>query len=1022
MSEIVSLKGVVDILLSPALKELDSLEHKAKNAGTGMSASFQRAQVQILKTIGPQVLGALGGVLVQIGKESHEMGKQLVDAMARFRGETGASRAEAQEFASVLGNLWRGSSGDIDTLAGTLIKLRQTFGELADVEGIAKSFSQFSKITGADTSQAITSAANAMRQLGMESKDVGQLLDLVASASQTTGVNAAELFRGIGEAQTAFDGLGISLNEGTAYLAKFQQAGGDANDFVDSYLSLAEAATQTTTDQAKAFKELGLAVDSAGRPIGGVGTAFESIIDKLAKGGAASNDFKVAILKLFGEDSGRKLIQAFSGIGDGLDELKNKLENNAGTVAESSEAMKTLGERSTALWRDAFGETIQKGAELVAWALDGIMSGLEWVVDATQDMGSLMGLTFFELEQTFGKMSGGIEQIWQATLNKIRDAWSGVYGFILDGIRLIPEELRGPLSSLEQGLEVAQREIQATKKQPEASFSKGADALLFNTTDLLTGGTLGRAGQNFTQQKVDEAQGKADADSQAKAAERERKAKEELAKADLAKAEAAKLAARAQVQAVKDSVTALEQEMALGKVSQGEAVGRYKAILENARKVKLDKKELFAIEKSLYGLQKDLSKQAEQAAKKEQEARQKAREELEKTAEATARTRIDRLKLVKGETAGLLEALELEKRERAKAGVESVELEAWYGAERTKVFAVEAEKRKEAEKNQLAAQNALLDSQKRSEQETLVAQGNPLQASLAGLDQQKVEQLRALEEQKAAIIKAGGDKLAAERAYQEAVLAAEKAHSAKRAQLLKDDADTRLKSERNLQNKILQLKADSETDPIKKAQLERQAGNERRLDDIKSTVEQAKKQGVDPSIINQYIKAEQSSILSGSKSGRETSEAANGQNPNSSNFPTFSLSTFSNDNVQKRERSSGGSSTDKKLAQQVGALTATPQTASTGAEGLLSSLRSMGLSLGGKRSDPAAMAAANKFTPHGPGVQGVGAKAPEMPAIESTLRVSISSDTGPSSSHVFSSRDNRSDSEIAYNYRLGRVT
>ncbi len=923
MSEAFSLKGAVELLLKPALRELDELDKKAKASGKGMEASLQRASTAILKAAGPQVLKALGGVLASIAQQSFELGNQLVDAMARFRGATGASKAEAEQFSRVIGNMWRNGSSDIDTLAATLTKLRQTFGDLGtDTEGIAKSFQDFSKITGGNTDKAITSAANAVRQLGLEAKDVGPLLDLVARGSQVTGVNAAELFRGIGQAQTAFDGLGLSLSEGTAYLAQFQKAGGDANDFVDSYLSLAEASTQATQDQAKAFKELGIAVDSAGRPTGNLGSAFDTIVGKLAKGGAASNDFKVAVLKLFGEDSGRKLIQAFSGIGNGLDDLKGKLENNAGTVAASAEAMETLGERATALWRDAFGETIQAGSDLVVKALNWVLENLGYLIDATQEMGSQFGFAFAEIEKNFRGMADGIGEFWQAQMNILSDAWIGFYQLVLDGIRLLPEQLRGSLDGLEDWLVQAQKDIQGSKSMPEASLLGGVDKFLYNTTDLLTGESVSRGVRNYDASKVDEAAAsaaeQATADAKAKAAEKERKAKEALAKAEAAKAEAAKAAARAQVQAVKDSITALEQEMALGKVSEREAVKRYQTILEAARKAKLDKKEIFSLEKSLYDLQKGINEDLRAAAEK----RQSAEREMH----------VAWLKNVKGETAAALQALDYERAKREKTVKDRVKLDAWYGAEQRKIFEEDAERKKEAADKEAEALKkqedglaSLTAASIKAQQERLDAQGKVLDAQLLGLEQEKSELIRALTEQRDEIIKANGDKLKAENAYQTAVLDAERSLAAKRKKILDDDALARKNIEADVQREILRLKAQAiaAEDPEKAAKLTGQADRSAKLQSVQKRAQELKKGGVSDAQIQQYLQAEADAILADKPQEQAPEQkpdtysqmsggAAESDANAGSSLPSFSLQTG-----RKRSRGRGPTTEDRKLADDI---------------------------------------------------------------------------------------------------------
>jgi hypothetical protein len=410
---------------------------------------------------------------------------------------------------------------------------------------------------------------------------------------------------------------------------------------------------------------------------------------------------------------------------------------------------------------------------------------------------------------------------------------------------------------------------------------------------------------------------------------------------------------------IKTRAEEVERLTELEKISLGEGIRRYQALVAEAQKAQLSGDDLYKVEKGLHDLREKMTKQQEKAA------------------DATDKLRIERLKLVQGETAGLLAALDVERKAREKAGADSVELEAWYGAQRQAIFKKDAEeKAKQAEKVA-----KIRDATADLKVEGLQAQdGKAEESALAALDQKKAEFLRGLKEQRDAIIREHGDRKAAEAAYQDAVLEADRTFQAQRTKIVADAAKARQKVEVDIKGKTLRNEASAETDPDRARKKTLEADNADRLQQIREQVEAYRQAGIDKTVVDRYIASEQKKIREEAKAAEKGEDAPGGEKASADPRKSFAQA--------------------------------------------FSGLSSLGFDLtsGGRRrrGDPAASAAASKLASDVGALRTAGAPTKDDMGVHSTLTIKVVNDQGQEtfSDTVTQSKDASTDMSTGYD--LGR--
>lgn len=636
-------------------------------------------------------------------------------------------------------------------------------------------------------------------------------------------------------------------------------------------------------------------------------------------------------------------------------------------------------------WFAAFGGA---EAEAASGAVDLILSSLVKIADV---IGNLIGLLgeFLQAAATalggisslFGTVAGtigtawsqvvdGMKGVWENFVDGVEQLWMQALGRIIKAIQSLPGVVRNQLSGVEEGL-IAQRDELNSRDRPTATVgqnlakiaegaklpfraasesapsppvapaTEGQVAGAKGVFDFVQGmGTLLATGE-LPESMVPETESGPQPVAGPTA--------DRVTPVDPKKA-AEDIEARAD---------AIKRELELNKISLAEGAKRYQLLFAEAQKAKLGAEDLHKVEKALFKVREDMVKQSEKAQ------------------EVNDKLRVERIKIVKGETAGLLEALEIEKKERAKAGADSVELEAWYGAQRQKIFASDTKKKADEAKKVADAETKLQDTTGDLRQQTLAAEDKPLEAALAGLDQQKLETMRNLKEQRDAIIAANGDKLKAEQDYQAAILVAEQNFNAQRLKITTDAAKERAKAEQSAKSAILRNEATVESDPDKARKKELEADNADRLQQIKDQVEAYKQAGVDQLVIDRFITSEQRKIRESAKPKDEREQGEANASP-----------------LQSFDEAHGG-------------------------------LSSLGFSIGGKasrrrRGDPAATAAANKLASDVGALRYGGSSPPPDEGIKNVLTVRVVNEAGTELYSDTQTADNQT-TDMSTTYQLGRT-
>lgn len=301
-------KDKYDALQREIIETEQQLKNLKKTAGSG-SAAMEKISVTTekaggkMKTAG-QTMMPVTAALTGLGAVSVNTANDFEDAMSQAAGaldmpmeQMGALRDlamqtgketifSAQEAGQAITELAKGGLTEADIQAGAL-----------------KSTMDLAASSGMELGNAANVVVQAMGAFGLSADDSAQAANALAGAAAASSTDVEPLTQGLAQASAQAKNAGWSIQETTAVLGKFADAGIVGSDAGTSLKTMLQRLAAPTDTAAKKIEELGIQTrDSQGNLLGASDMA-EELKNKLGGLSPAARD--AALQTIFGSDATR---------------------------------------------------------------------------------------------------------------------------------------------------------------------------------------------------------------------------------------------------------------------------------------------------------------------------------------------------------------------------------------------------------------------------------------------------------------------------------------------------------------------------------------------------------------------------------------------------------------------------------------------------------------------------------------------------------------------------------------------
>lgn len=438
-------------------REIVETEQKLKSLKeTTGSASANLAKVSAVsgefgnkvKGVGQSLL-PVTGALTGVGAASTVMANNFNDAMSQAAGALDKPMSEMEDLRQLAIQTGQDTVFSATDAGNAITELAKGGLTEADIKaGALKTTMDLAASSGMDLGEAANVVVQAMGAFGLSANESAEAANALAGAAAASSTDVEPLTQALAQCSAGAKNAGWSIQETTAVLARFADAGIEGSDAGTSLKTMLQRLAAPTSEAAATkIETLGIKTRDASGNLLGAAEMAQELQDKLGGLDAASRD--AALSAIFGSDAMRAATVMMDSGTEGLQkyidaandqEAAQRLANSQ--MSDGSRAIEELkGSLETAAIQigDTLAPIVQKVAELITALVNKFSALPEGVQQVIVVVGILVA-ALGPLLMVIGQISLGISAV-AGTLSKL----SGIGGVVTDLIGGIKTAVTGLL-------------------------------------------------------------------------------------------------------------------------------------------------------------------------------------------------------------------------------------------------------------------------------------------------------------------------------------------------------------------------------------------------------------------------------------------------------------------------------------------------------------------------------------------------------------------------------------------------
>lgn len=249
--------NVASQVLKQAGKEVSDYGAKIKGVGDNMTKSVTAP----IMAIGTASLAAWGQV------------DEGLDIVVQKTGATGDALAGMQDSVKNIANTIPTSFAAAGEAVG---EVNTRFGLTGDaLEDLSTQFIKFADINGTNLTASVDAAQKALSAFGLGAEDAGAYLDTLTKVGQNTGISVDTLSSGLTKNATAFQEMGLSIDQAAVLMGQIEMSGADTNAVLGGLSKALKNASKDGVSMDKALADLEDSIKNGKSDTEGLAAAYE---------------------------------------------------------------------------------------------------------------------------------------------------------------------------------------------------------------------------------------------------------------------------------------------------------------------------------------------------------------------------------------------------------------------------------------------------------------------------------------------------------------------------------------------------------------------------------------------------------------------------------------------------------------------------------------------------------------------------------------------------------------------------
>lgn len=400
-----------------------------------------------VKGVGQSLL-PVTGALTGVGAASTVMANNFNDAMSQAAGALDKPMSEMEDLRQLAIQTGQDTVFSATDAGNAITELAKGGLTEADIKaGALKTTMDLAASSGMDLGEAANVVVQAMGAFGLSANESAEAANALAGAAAASSTDVEPLTQALAQCSAGAKNAGWSIQETTAVLARFADAGIEGSDAGTSLKTMLQRLAAPTDSAATMIEQLGIQTRDSNGDLLGASEIAEELQNKLGGLDSASRD--AALSTIFGSDAMRAATVMMDSGTEGIQKYINAANDQEAAqrlansqMSDGSRAIEELkGSLETAAIQigDTLAPIVQKVAELITALVNKFSALPEGVQQVIVVVGILVA-ALGPLLMVIGQISLGISAI-TGTLSES----SGIGGVVTDLIGGIKTAVTGLL-------------------------------------------------------------------------------------------------------------------------------------------------------------------------------------------------------------------------------------------------------------------------------------------------------------------------------------------------------------------------------------------------------------------------------------------------------------------------------------------------------------------------------------------------------------------------------------------------
>ena len=214
---------------------LKDLKQQAKEFGSVAAQEFKNVGKKVsevgdkIKGVGTSMSKTVTAPIVALGAASVAAFKEVDAGLDIVVEKTGATGEAFEEMKGIVEDIASTVPSDFETIGTAVGEVSTRFGVTGDqLDELSTQFLKFAEINGTDVTSAVDSTQKALSAFGLSAEDAVGLLDTLNVTGQNTGASMDSLLNGLIQNGTAFQEMGLSIEQATIFMGQMETSGANS--------------------------------------------------------------------------------------------------------------------------------------------------------------------------------------------------------------------------------------------------------------------------------------------------------------------------------------------------------------------------------------------------------------------------------------------------------------------------------------------------------------------------------------------------------------------------------------------------------------------------------------------------------------------------------------------------------------------------------------------------------------------------------------------------------------------------